>query len=95
MNLPDKDPEESVVVEFDFSNELTGIDSVVLAVSSVGGIADPTPATLLQGTPQITGATVLQRIRGGVSGARYKLRAVAVRGDDIVALAGVLSVRTI
>lgn len=94
MNAPIKDPAESVVLEFDFSSELDGIDSATIALSVVGSTADPAVATMLQGAHQISGRKVLQRVRNGVPGARYKARATAVRGDDVIVRAGVISVRT-
>ena len=90
--LPDKDPAESVVVEFAFDGELVAIDSAVVAVTLVAGI-DATPAALIVGLPQIQGTSVLQRISGGVVDANYRLLCTATRGADVRVRAGVLPVR--
>lgn len=94
MNFKDpKDPGESVVLEFDFSNELTSIVSVTVAVSVASGV-DLLPANVLDGAPQIVGRKVRQRFSNGVSGVRYKFRVVAVSGSDRIARVGIAEVRT-
>lgn len=90
--LPDKDPAESVVVEFAFDGELAAIDSAVVAVTLAAG-TDAAPAALLDGLPQIQGASVLQRISGGVADANYRLHCTATHGEDVRVRAGVLPVR--
>lgn len=98
MNFKDpKDPAESVVLEFDFSSELTAISSATVAVSLAAG-ADPLIAHVtsgvLDGTHQVSGRTVLQRFRNGVPGARYKFRAVATDGQDTIVRIGIAAVKT-
>lgn len=94
MNFKDpKDPAESVVLEFDFSGELDAITGASVVVSVAAGI-DPLAADVLDGAHQIAGRSVLQRFHGGVSGARYKFRAVATDGEDTIVRAGIAAVRT-
>lgn len=88
-----KDPAESVVLGFDFSSELDAIDSVVVSISVYSG-ADPAAAGMLSGAPQIAGAIVYHRVAGGEPGVRYKVRAVATKGDDVIVRAGIFAVAT-
>lgn len=88
-----KDPGESVVIDFDFSSELSGVDSATVAVSVYTG-TDPAPAAVLEGPLQILGKSVLQRVGGGVSGVSYKLRAVATKGSDKIVRTDILEVKT-
>lgn len=85
-----KDPTESVVLEFDFSSELTGIDSATVEAEAA---EDPLAAQFLTGTAQIAAASVLQRISGGVDGVRYTVRCTAVSGADVIVRTGVVAVR--
>lgn len=89
---PIKDPEESVVLEFDFSTELKIITSASLSVSVVSG-TDPLPSSVLDGVHQISGRKVLQRFSNGVSGATYKFRAVATDGENTAVCPGFATVR--
>lgn len=73
--------DESVAVEFVFAGELAAIDSALVAVTPVNG-ADPAAASMLVGSPQITGSSVFQRVQPGVPGLNYQLVCRAVRGDD-------------
>lgn len=76
--LPEKDAEESFVVEFDFESELAGssVASAVLSVSVADG-TDASPLSMLSGALAIVGADVKQLITGGINGNTYKLRCVA------------------
>ncbi len=91
--MPVKDPAESVVVEFDFSVELDAVDDAAAAVSVDSGGADAAVAAMLVGAPQISGASVYQRVSAGVAGVNYKLRCVATRGDAVIVRAAILPVR--
>lgn len=91
--LPEKDPAESVVVEFAFDGELTAPASAVVSVTPING-ADPASASMLDGALQIVGASVLQRISAGVDRLNYTLRCEATQGDDVRVRAAVLPVRT-
>lgn len=90
--LPDKDPAESVVVEFAFDGELSEIDSATMAIALLNG-ADPDIAAMLDGALQIQGTSVLQRVSAGVDQVNYKLRCVATHGDDVRVRAAILPVR--
>ena len=90
---PIKDPAESVVVEFDFTDELSTIDSATVTVAVFGTGTDPDMAAMVDGAVQISGSSVLQRIKGGVSGLAYTLRCVAVGGSDIRVRADTMPVR--
>ncbi|MCL2656826.1 MAG: hypothetical protein FWD62_05280 [Betaproteobacteria bacterium] len=95
--LPIKDPEESVVIEFDFSAEAASVSSPLVVASieySGPDDADPAPMAVLSGVPQVLGASVLQRVQGGIAGTDYGLRCLAITeaGDALVASA-VLPVR--
>lgn len=91
--LPEKDPAESVVIEFDYTGELTTIDSAAVSVTPING-DDPASASMLDGVPQISGAAVLQRVKLGVDKLNYKLRCEATTGSDIRVRAAVLPVRS-
>lgn len=93
--MPIKDPAESVVIEFDFSAELASIGSASTSASVYGDGTDPDVATLLEGAPQISGTSVLQRVRkdSGIAGLDYKLRCVATTGADVIVRADVMPVR--
>jgi hypothetical protein len=89
-----KDPAESLVITFDFSDELAAVDSASVSLSVISG-TDPASATMLEGPAQVSGATVMQRVRLGVDQVNYKIKCTATAtGDDIRALAAVLPVQT-
>lgn len=90
---PIKDPAESIVLEFDFSSELAAVSSATVAVSVYEG-ADATPAAMLDGAVQISGASVFQRIEGGVAGVSYTMRCVATSGSDVLVRSDMMPVRT-
>lgn len=90
---PIKDPAESVVLEFDFSSEMSAIGSAVVSVAVHGSGTDAAVATIPDGAPQISGTSVLQRISNGVAGVDYKLRCQATSGSDVLVRADVMPVR--
>lgn len=79
-----KAPVESVTLKFDFSSELGAIDSATVTVSVHGVGTDPAVAAFLQGSHQISGTSVFQRISGGRSGLKYLVRCVALSGSDAI-----------
>lgn len=90
-----KDPAESVIVDFDFSSELDAIDSATVSISIMGDGVDPDVASMLDGTHQISGTHVCQRVHLGVDLVSYKTRCVASKtGGNTIARAKVLAVRT-
>lgn len=92
FTLPDKDPAESVVVEFAFDGELLAIDSAVMSIAVIDG-ADPAAAAMLVGALQIQGTSVLQRISAGLDQVNYALRCVATHGEDVRVNRAILPVR--
>ena len=77
-------PGESVVLAFDFANQLpegvtvASVDSV--AVSVYRG-TDPAPESLPAGAPALVGADVLQMVEAGVTGVDYLFVAWANLSD--------------
>lgn len=92
--IPIKDPAESVVIEFDFSKELSSIDSAEVEVYIHGdGIDRTVPSNLIDGTHVITGTSVYQRVSGGISGVDYRMKCIAVSGNDVIVVSDVMRVR--
>lgn len=94
--LGPKDPSESEVVTFDFTNKLRGeaLSSIVGVTISVENGVDPSPNAMLSGAPVLSGAKVLQAIVGGVDGVNYYLRCqVQTTGNRTPVCGGVLAVR--
>ena len=91
---PVKDPAESVVVQFDFTGELTSITGATTSIAIHGPGADPGIGTMLDGPLQISGASVFQRVRAGVHGLDYNLRCEATSGATVIVRAAVMMVRT-
>lgn len=91
--MPEKDPSESVVVEFDFTGELSGITSAVVTATVHSGGTDPDPNNIVYGAPQLDGKYVQQRIYNGLSGVVYKLRCVATNGSDTIVREALLPVK--
>ena len=60
-------------------NGLTVLAAITSASCTVELLAgtDATPDDLLDGAPQISGTSVYQRVKAGVSGCTYKLRCTA------------------
>lgn len=83
---------ESVVVEFDYTGELTAPASAVITVTPVNG-TDAGAASMLDGAAQISGAKVYQRVQPGVAGLNYLLHCLATQGSDKRVRFGVLPVR--
>lgn len=79
---------ENPVLEFDFSGELSSIDTAVITVSPAG--------LLLDGAYQVSGAVVLQRVRSltGQDKTNYRIRCEAVSGVEKRVRVGVLPVRS-
>jgi len=73
--LPNKVSTESIIVTFDFTNDLGQGETISSAsvTSTVHQGADSNPSTMISGPAIISGSTVLQRIVGGISGVIYCL----------------------
>lgn len=89
--LDNKEPGESVVLEFDFASDLDAIDTVTLEVSAVNG-TDLDAQAVKDGIHQILGAKVLQRMSGGIDRSAYKFKCKATRGQDKRVLTSIVPV---
>lgn len=90
--LPETDPDENPIVEFDFAGELTAPASPVITVTPING-ADPSATAVLVGPAQISGTSVFQRVKPNLAGINYKLRCKATQGDDVRVRVGILPSR--
>ena len=59
-----KDPAEIITVTFDFAAYDVTINNPVVSCDVVSGKVDASAAAMLSGAPQVSGATVLQRVVG-------------------------------
>jgi len=94
---PAKDPAEKLIATFDFDPEMDAgesIQSVLISCDTLSG-ADSTPSAVLDGSPTISGGSVLQPFQAGLDGCTYTLRCVATLSSGrILVLAANLPVRT-
>ena len=91
-----KDPTEEVFLGFDFAllTPLPGAPVVTVAWHS--GEADASPEAIKSGSASVVGATVVQKVTGGVAGANYLLRCrVDAPDGSRYVLAGLLPVRAV
>ena len=88
-----KDPAEKFAVSFDFSSEMSAITSATVTIETMRG-TDETPSDVLDGAPQISGTTVLQRIKDGEHKATYKFRCEATDGTEVWVITQALPVVT-
>lgn len=91
QSLEPKDPAEAYAVEFKFDRVLSVITGATVTVSLLAG-TDASPSSLLNGTPQISGTSVYQRIQSGVAGCTYKLRCEATDGTETYVLTASIGV---
>lgn len=91
---PIKDPDESVVIEFDFTGEMSAIGTAVVSVAAMDGAVDTGIAGVAEGAHQIVGTKVLQRASMGVSGINYRWRCLAINGSDKILRSDVMPVKT-
>lgn len=79
-----KDPRETVTLTFDFSSAGELATSPSVSVRVVKGI-DLSPSAILDGNPQVSGANVMQRVKGGKHGCLYEFEVFAtVNGDRLL-----------
>jgi hypothetical protein len=90
--LASKDPEESIVLTFDFSAIAQVIANPEISVEVISG-EDANPENTKSDDPQISGAKVLQRVVGGADGADYHFRCMAQSGTDKLVVPATLRVR--
>jgi len=97
--LPIKDPDERVLLEFDFAPDLPAADTVstaLVAVEAVVAGEDASPSAVLDGSPAASGQGVLQWIEAGEEGASYRLLCTATTAQGrVLVLRAVLPVRTV
>jgi hypothetical protein len=73
-----KHPGESIPVTFDFSLLAgTFVSSPSITVARFSGADDPSPGDIISGSPQISGALVMQRIVDGVDDCTYLIECAA------------------
>lgn len=93
----DKAPTERVLIAFDFGRNMasvTGTPSVTIA--RLSGAADDNPSAMLDGSPTISAAKVLQWIEGGTDGTRYLIGCQAEDADgQVLVEAGTMLVREV
>lgn len=70
----EKDPSEIITVTFDFSALATSCSNPVVTCHQLSGTVDSTVSSMISGSAQLSGTSILQRIHGGIDGAAYKLR---------------------
>lgn len=86
MLLDYKDVQAEVFVSFDFSSASTSAANPTIVVTSIGLVTDPSPGSILSGAPVINGAKVSQLVIGGLDGALYELKCLALMSDGITEL---------
>lgn len=93
----DKAPDERVRVAFDFGRNMSAVTGTpVVTIARLSGTADPDPSAMLDGSPVISGAKVLQWVEGGLDGARYLIGCQAEDADgQVLVEAGTMLVREV
>ena len=98
LRLPEKDPGETLVLCWDFTEDLEEQDSPELTITGIPDIAisvdqslrrgtDSNVGDMLVGSPQVVGNQVLQAVTLGVDGVDYKIRcAVSINSSPTVVL---------
>ena len=83
MNVETKDPAETIVLTFDFTDGIGDavISSLDAPTLTVLNGADPDVATMFTGAAAISGSTGKQSVGNGVAGVDYKARIRAVLSD--------------
>ena len=90
--ITQKDPAEAFAVEFDFTALLANINSTSCVASLSNGSA-AAPGEILDGTAQIVGTKVRQRVDSGLVGRDYEIRCTASDGVETYVLVAILPVR--
>ncbi|SCX40392.1 hypothetical protein [Nitrosospira sp. Nsp1] len=87
-----KDPEESIVLTFDFSAVAATVANPQISIEVISG-ADPDAQAMRSGSPQVDGSKVLQLVVGGVDGVDYHLRCEGESGAEKLVIGVSLRVR--
>lgn len=91
--LSTKAPAETITVTFDFTTLTSSVSAPVVTVFVNSGNADTTPSAIKSGSPQISGAKVLQQFTAGQAGTFYEVTCqIAAPDGSIFVLADVLPV---
>lgn len=93
QSLEPKDPSEAYAVEFKFDRVLSSITVASCTVSLLSG-TDASYTDLLNGSAQISGTSVYQRIKSGATGCTYKLQCEASDGTETYILTASIGVVT-
>lgn len=92
--LPYIDFQESVVVSFNFAKVAESISLVMNPTAKLVRGKDTTPSAVLVGNAEISGTSVLQRVKGNGLKADYSLRCTVMdESGDTLVLAAILPVR--
>jgi len=96
-SFDDKDPAERVLLAFNFGRNMAAVvGTPLVTVARLSGAADAAPSAMLDGSPAISGAKVLQWVQGGVDGARYLFGCEAADADgQVLVEAGTMLVREV
>lgn len=84
--LPIKDPEERVLIAFDFTNDLPDGDTLTVGAVTFEALAegvDAAPA-VIDGAPILQTPNVLQWVKDGVDAATYRLKCKATTAQGRV-----------
>lgn len=90
--ITQKDPAEAFAVEFDFTALLASITTTSCTATMSNGEA-ATAGEILDGTAQIVGTKVRQRVDSGLVGRDYEIRCTASDGIETYVLVAILPVR--
>lgn len=87
------EPDEERTVAFEFGPGLTTVSAPTISVSLFSG-EDVDAATMLLGSPSVSGSSVLQRIRGRLDGVDYAIECRVTSGLDNYTIDAILPVRS-
>lgn len=94
--LDPKDPEETLVVTFDFTKDLDPGETISTPVTTVSVVVgtDPASASVLSGSPTAAVGVVTQTVTVGLDGCDYRLQCkVTTSASRVLVLAAILPVR--
>jgi hypothetical protein len=92
-----KDPQETVLISFDFSNLFVdtaeAISSVVWSVETFSG-TDASPNAILSGNGSFNASITSHLITAGLNGVTYHIHAIATTNKQILKLTGSMLMST-
>lgn len=90
-----KDPDEIIVVAFDFRLIAAAVQDPLLRITRYSGAADANPEAIAADAPQVVGAKVCQRVTSGVDACTYHIECQVDTVDGArYVLAALLPVRS-